>query len=1097
MNKNSCRLSWRPPSDDGGSKVTHYIVEKQELGKPYWTTVASYQKETDMDVQGLHENGEYLFRVAAVNENGQGQFLVAQSSVIAKLPFDKPGSPGIPSVESVGDDFVSLSWDKPRSDGGGRLKGYFIERREAGTKKWVRVTNHPILATIYNVNGLIEDKSYEFQVIAVNEAGESAPTTCSRPITVKDPAAAKLPEFLKTMKPVNAVQGKTAKFEVEIVGNPTPTVTWFKGTRELHDGDSKYEIREEGGKHILIVKDVYGEDADEYAARITNKAGSKISRADLIIESPPKIKIPPRFKDIATFDVGEDIVIKLPFVGFPKPTVAWFKDGKDELKTQRNVNIELGDRHSFLKIKHASNADSASYKLTLENRLGSDSATIRVEVNDKPDPPRFAQVENVTFDSVMLTWKAPAKDGGSVVTQYVVEKLEPPMKNWLRACVTRFTHGTVESLSSGHDYQFRIIAENLFGKSEPCEPTGIIHTPDESDSGKHKPSLGYDEYGRRVRGKYNGPKIDNYDKFFKDTWNQRRPTTVDVKLGSVYDYYDVLEELGSGAFGVVHRCVEKSTGRNYVAKFINTPHTVDKQTVRNEVNVMNNLYHRKLLHLHDAFDDEQEMVLILEFLSGGDLFDRIADDDYRMSEAEVIRYMRQLCEAICYMHEQSIVHLDIKPENVLCETQRSTDIKLIDFGLAAKLDPENAVKVSTATAEFAAPEVANHEPVGFYTDMWALGVLSYILLSGLSPFAGEDDYETLENVRQCDWHFDDDAFKTISPLAKDFINRLLLKNASQRMTIHEALEHAWLKDDHGDLNTRIPASRYKAIRDKLRARFADWPHPLPTIGRIANFSSLKKQRAKEHRIYDSQFDRKEALPRFIRKPHSTIAEEGSSAKFKCKVIAASPPLISWLFKDSVLSPSIKYMPKYSGNEYELRISRLKADEDSGTYVVRAENSYGRREESTKLTVEHSAPLMPRRRAMSVQPLAPNLTRKKLLDDSFDEYREPADRAPRFTFPLRNRHLVEGVGVKLICTVDCKPPPKIEWYKDGNLLKSSSCYEINYSLGVSSLEIGMCSTSDAGRYTCIAKNEKGSEQTECRVTVTSSSSRRQQHSLRLD
>ena len=114
-------------------------------------------------------------------------------------------------------------------------------------------------------------------------------------------------------------------------------------------------------------------------------------------------------------------------------------------------------------------------------------------------------------------------------------------------------------------------------------------------------------------------------------------------------------------------------------------------------------------------------------LSGGELFDRIADDSYTMSEAEVIKYMKQVIEGLEYMHENSIVHLDIKAENIMSETSKSSSIKLVDFGLSAKLNPNDEVKVTTATADFAAPEIANYSPVGFYTDMWAVGVLSYAL----------------------------------------------------------------------------------------------------------------------------------------------------------------------------------------------------------------------------------------------------------------------------------------------------------------------------------------------------------------------------------
>src|SRR6185503_2812387 len=111
--------------------------------------------------------------------------------------------------------------------------------------------------------------------------------------------------------------------------------------------------------------------------------------------------------------------------------------------------------------------------------------------------------------------------------------------------------------------------------------------------------------------------------------------------------------------------------------------------------------------------------------------------------------------------------------NIMFTTKKSNDVKLIDFGLAAKLNPRDMIKISTGTPEFAAPEIVDQEPIGFYTDMWAAGVLSYVLLSGLSPFGGDSDAETLRNVKACRWDFDPESFNGISDEAKDFIKRLL------------------------------------------------------------------------------------------------------------------------------------------------------------------------------------------------------------------------------------------------------------------------------------------------------------------------------------
>ncbi|XP_055900297.1 twitchin-like isoform X6 [Biomphalaria glabrata] len=1070
ITKSTCRLAWKPPKDDGGGKINSYLVERQEVGKPYWVTVSSHCKDTSIDVQGLYENSQYLFRVAAVTENGPGEFLQAESPIIAKMPFDAPETPGVPNVTEVGGDFVSLTWDKPKSDGGGKIQGYWVEKRERGTENWTRVNNNLCITNMINIPNLIEDRQYEFRVFAQNEAGLSKPSTASNSVKIKDPHAAEVPEFTSGLRKIQAVEGRTARFECEVSGNPKPDIQWFKGVREIYDSD-KFEIVTEGNKQILIVKNIYGEDADEYSVRATNRGGSRVSRAELEIRSPPKINVPPRFREVCTFEKGENVVLKIPFTGNPKPTVKWIRDN-EELRGSR-FHQEVTERHAILTIKDASKLDDGPYRLQLDNELGSDSVVLKVQVNDRPDPPRFPVVENIRDDSVVLSWKPPLNDGGSFITEYVIERNEPPSDKWLRVASTRFNFHNVTGLSPNKEYRFRVFADNFYGRSEACEPTAPVKT-EEPEAIRKKKQL-EDEFGRRVRGKYDGPKINDYDKFYEDIWKKYVPQPVEIKQGSVYDYYDILEELGSGAFGVVHRCIEKATGRVFVAKFINTPYPLDKYTVKNEISIMNQLHHPKLINLHDAFEDKYEMVLILEFLSGGELFDRIAAEDYKMSEAEVINYMRQACEGLKHMHEHSIVHLDIKPENIMCETKKANSVKIIDFGLATKLNPDEIVKVTTATAEFASPEIVDREPVGFYTDMWAIGVLAYVLLSGLSPFAGEDDLETLQNVKRCDWEFDEEAFSSVSPEAKDFIRSLLQKDTKKRMTVHEALDHAWLQGDHSNLTNRIPSSRYNRIRQKIKEKYADWPAPQPAIGRIANFSSLRKHRPQEYQIYDTFFDRKEAAPRFVRKPRNQLTAEGQTAKFDCKIVAASPPIVTWYKDDSVLGQSYKHMQKYMGLEYELKISRIKMD-DKGEYTVRAENSFGRKDEKATLKVEPGVekPSAPSRET------TPS-TRKRIFEEK--EFEKPVeDMSPNFNFDLRPRIIQAHSEFKLICCVQAHPPPKVQWYKDGREIQDGDHYTIKYSFGICTMEITNAKPEDSGKYTCIAINNLGQHETSCKVVV---------------
>uniref|UniRef100_A0A8K9V8Z1 Myosin light chain kinase family, member 4b n=1 Tax=Oncorhynchus mykiss TaxID=8022 RepID=A0A8K9V8Z1_ONCMY len=254
------------------------------------------------------------------------------------------------------------------------------------------------------------------------------------------------------------------------------------------------------------------------------------------------------------------------------------------------------------------------------------------------------------------------------------------------------------------------------------------------------------------------------------------------------------EVLGGGRFGQVHKCVENSSGLTLAAKMIKARSQKEKDVVKNEIQVMNQLNHANLIQLYAAFESRHDIILVMEYVDGGELFDRIIDENYNLTELDTVLFIRQICEGLQYMHRMYILHLDLKPENILCVSRATNKIKIIDFGLARRYKPREKLRVNFGTPEFLAPEVINYEFVSFPTDMWSLGVITYMLLTGLSPFLGDDDNETLNNILACQWNFEEEAFTDISEEAKDFITRLLVKSKSWRMSASQSLKHSWLSD---------------------------------------------------------------------------------------------------------------------------------------------------------------------------------------------------------------------------------------------------------------------------------------------------------------
>ncbi|ROI33824.1 Myosin light chain kinase family member 4 [Anabarilius grahami] len=271
---------------------------------------------------------------------------------------------------------------------------------------------------------------------------------------------------------------------------------------------------------------------------------------------------------------------------------------------------------------------------------------------------------------------------------------------------------------------------------------------------------------------------------------------VTPKTHQITSYYTINKEevLGGGRFGMVHKCVEKSSGLILAAKIIKARSQKEKEVVKCEIEVMNQLNHANLIQLYAAFESRHEIILVMEYVDGGELFDRIIDENYKLTELDTVLFIRQISEGLQYMHKMYILHLDLKPENILCVSRETNKVKIIDFGLARRYKPREKLRVNFGTPEFLAPEVINYEFVSFPTDMWSLGVITYMLLSGLSPFLGEDDNETLNNILACQWSFEEAEFADISEEAKDFITRLLVKSKSWRMSASQSLKHPWLSD---------------------------------------------------------------------------------------------------------------------------------------------------------------------------------------------------------------------------------------------------------------------------------------------------------------
>ncbi|KAG8182268.1 hypothetical protein JTE90_004724 [Oedothorax gibbosus] len=261
------------------------------------------------------------------------------------------------------------------------------------------------------------------------------------------------------------------------------------------------------------------------------------------------------------------------------------------------------------------------------------------------------------------------------------------------------------------------------------------------------------------------------------------------------DNYELKEELGKGAFSIVRRCVQKQSGLEFAAKIINTKKLSarDFQKLEREARICRKLNHQNIVRLHDSIQEEGYHYLIFDLVTGGELFEDIVAREY-YSEADASHCIQQILESVHHCHVNSIVHRDLKPENLLLASKsKGAAVKLADFGLAIEVQGEQQAWYGFAgTPGYLSPEVLKKDPYGKPVDIWACGVILYILLVGYPPFWDEDQHRLYAQIKAGAYDYPSPEWDTVTPEAKNLINSMLTVNPAKRITASEALKHPWI-----------------------------------------------------------------------------------------------------------------------------------------------------------------------------------------------------------------------------------------------------------------------------------------------------------------
>uniref|UniRef100_A0A3Q2Z4Z1 Myosin, light chain kinase 5 n=1 Tax=Hippocampus comes TaxID=109280 RepID=A0A3Q2Z4Z1_HIPCM len=409
-------------------------------------------------------------------------------------------------------------------------------------------------------------------------------------------------------------------------------------------------------------------------------------------------------------------------------------------------------------------------------------------------------------------------------------------------------------------------------------------------------------------------------------------------------------------FGLVFKLKHRMSGRVCAGKFYKGRRNKEREAARNEIELMNKLHHPKLVRCLAAYDHKPDIVMVMEFIAGGELFERIVDDNFEHTEPASVRYMQQILQGVSFMHRQLIVHLDLKPENIVCVDTSGTAVKIIDFGLATQLDGKTDLRVMQGTPEFVAPEVINYEPVCLATDMWSIGVICYILLSGESPFQGSSDADTLALVTAAHWEFDEESFEDITDQAKLFISSLLEKDPRQRMSCEDALAHAWMAAfDSGTQASTKSLPKEKMKRFLARQKWKKAGKAMLALKRMALLSkgdSTCSPTSTEDALLS--LERKmQGPPCFTKTLQDQTVFIGASAHLDCHLMGYPDPDVVWLCGEEPVEESPTVRIEYEDDGRCTLILAETSLQDSNIYTCKATNDHGETSCSASLVVRDS------------------------------------------------------------------------------------------------------------------------------------------------
>ncbi|XP_028991625.1 kalirin isoform X4 [Betta splendens] len=540
-------------------------------------------------------------------------------------------------------------------------------------------------------------------------------------------------------------------------------------------------------------KDVHTSDESDCDDDLDPKTGMELLNPNFIQEVAPEFLVP--LSDVVCA-FGETVVLCCKVCGRPKPSVTLKGPDQNVVTSNSRFTIDIRDTGDILlKICNLMPQDTGIYTCVAVNDHGSASSSASIKVQGIPAAPGRPVAQEASSTAVMVHWPPPASSAHSVVSSYTVEYRQEDSLLWQQVASSREECVQIDALIPGGHYQFRVRASNHWGVGPPSEASNMVTLPSSNS--------GYDGTGIQWK--------ENFDSVFSE-----------------------ISEIGRGRFSVVRKCLNKSTKKEVAVKFVNKK-MQKKEQVAHEADILRHVQNHQLVALLDVYESPSALMLVLELLEDGRLLDYLVAHDELMEE-KVAFFIRETLEALQHLHTCRVAHLDLKPENIMVDLHAPTPcVKLVDLGDAVQLSAHRRyVHLLLGNPEFAAPELICGSPVSVATDLWSVGVLAYVMLSGVSPFLDESPEETCVNICRLDFCFPDEYFSGVSQAARDFVSSVLQQDQRKRPSATSCLQHPWVGRGgaHGGEHSKTPLDTTRL------ATFIDRRRQLHDVRPVTNIKGL-------------------------------------------------------------------------------------------------------------------------------------------------------------------------------------------------------------------------------------------------------------------